>query len=262
MYTLATLHYLRQHLGLEASDTADDVRLLAALTAATAEIERAVERRFSPRYAALRHSVTHSVELLLDADLLELVSLTNGDGTLINPAEVVLLPSEVPAGVLRLINSTFTWEETPLNAVTVTGLWGWHDRWAAAWRASGDTVQNNPLTASAVSLTVSDADGADNTGETPRFQVGQLLKIEAEYLWVLAVNLTTNTLTVERGANGTTAASHVQTTPIFIYQPPSDIVALVLRRAAWFYREADQPDLPPENVDIPLASLRRSGVKA
>ena len=263
MYTLCALHPLRQRFGLAASDTADDARLLAALQMATAQVERAAERRFVPRRAAIRHSITGGVELLLDDDLLALTALTNGDGTAIPLATALLLPADSPAGMIRLTGgSAFHWTETPLNAVTVSGVWGWHDRWGAAWHRSADTVRDNPLAANATTITVADADGVDSLGEMPRFQVGQLLQIEDEYLWVLAVDTAANTLSVQRGANGTTAAAHALDTAVSIYQPPADVAALVLRRAAWLYREADNPGFAPDNLIEALAGLRRVGVKA
>src|SRR5262245_18391586 len=193
MYTLNTLFALRARLGLAASETADDPRLIAALQAAAFQIERAAGRRFAPRKAALLHTITRSTELLLDDDLLELATLANGDGTTIPLNNIILLPDDAPAGGLLLMaGSSFIWTQTPVQAVTVTGIWGWHDRWTTAWRDSSDSVQNNPLSSGSTTITVADADGVDSAGEAPRFQVGHLLKIESEYLRVIAVNTGTN----------------------------------------------------------------------
>jgi hypothetical protein len=265
MYTIATLHQLRQRLGLAAAETADDARLLAALQAAAAQIERAAGRSFCPRVAAIPHSINpkYTTELLLDDDLLELTSLTNGDGSAISLNDVLALPAEGPIAVLRLTGgATFVWDETPLRAISVAGKWGWHDRWAEAWRNSADTVQNNPLSAGATTITVADADGADAENETPRFQVGHLLRIDSEYIRVLAVNTAANVLTVQRGAAGTTAASHTQNTAIHTYQPPLDAQMLHLRWAAWLYKEPDNRGFTSAPADLlkGLASLRRGGV--
>jgi hypothetical protein len=255
MYTINTLYALRARLGLADSETSDDARLLAALQAAAAQIERAAGRRFCPRQASLQHTIHYPTELILDDDLLELTSLTNGDGNSIDPNNVILLPDDAPAGGLLLIGgSSFTWAQTPIQAVTVTGIWGWHDRWASAWRASSDTVQNNPLSSGATTITVADADGADTASESPRFQVGHLLKIENEYVRVLAVNTLTNVLTVLRGVNGTTAAAHAQNTPMFTYQPPADMAAIALQWATWLYREPDSAAHAPTR-EILLESL-------
>lgn len=257
MYTLATLDHLRRRLGLAADDTAEDDRLLRALQAASAEVERLTGRRYCPRRATIAHDINlfQATELLLTADLLAITALTNGDGSALSAADYVTIPAEgdAPIGVIRLTGGrAFVWDETPLQAVEVSGIWGWHDRWSAAWIASADTTQDDPLAPGTTSLTVSDADGADSEAESPRFQVGQLLRIEDEYLWVLAVDSATNTLTVQRGAQGTTAAAHDQNTPIAVYRPPREVEMLVLRWAAWLYHEPDQR----EAQDIPLKLIR------
>lgn len=169
MYTISTLDQLRARLGLAVSDTADDPRLLAAAAAATAAIERAAGRRFCPHHKAIQHTYTSSLELLLDDDLLELTSLTNGDGSGINLSDVIPAPDEPPYGYLRLTGSSaFTWYTSPVQAITVSGVWGWHDRPISMWRLSVDTVQNNPLTSGATTLTVTDADGVDDESRFPR----------------------------------------------------------------------------------------------
>lgn len=257
MYTIATLEQLRRRLGLTASDTADDDRLLRALQAASAEVERLTGRRYCPRRATIAHDadIFQASELLLTDDLLAITTLTNGDGSILSPADYVTIPAEgdAPISVIRLIGGqAFVWDETPLQAIEVSGLWGWHDRWSMAWTASADTVQDNPLAIEATSLTVSDADGLDSAGETPRFQVGQLLRIADEYLWVLAVDSATNTLTVQRGVQGTSAATHAQGSAIAVYHPPREVEMLVLRWAAWLVKEPDQH----EPLDIPAALIR------
>lgn len=264
MYTLSTLDQLRSRLSLASTDTADDPRLLNALQAAASHIERATGRRFCPRQKAIQHNYSSSLELLLDDDLLELTSLTNGDGNTITLTDVIPVPDEAPFSYLRLTNSSaFTWNIAPLQAVTVTGIWGWHDRPAEMWRISGDTVQNNPLSSSATAITVLDADGADSEALIPRFQVGHLLKIDSEYLRVTAINTLTNVLTVLRAANGTTAASHTLNTPIYTYQPPAELNTLALRWASWLYKTADSQtfEAAPEPLQAALAPFRRVEVK-
>lgn len=263
MYTIATLEALRQHLGLGAADTAEDARLLRALTAATASMERLTGRRFCPHVAEIAHSfrLSHADELLLLDDLLELHSLTNGDGSSINPQDVIRLPQDPagPAAVLRLLPPlAFVCETTPLNAVQVAGVWGWHDRWPQAWRDSGETLSAE-LAAAASALVVSDVAGADSAGQTPRFQTGHLLRIGGEYVRVLAVDRETDTLTLRRGVSGTQAQAHEGGTVIECYQPARDVESLCLRWAAALYREPDtlQPPETPLFLSGLLAALRR-----
>ncbi len=263
MYMFATLDQLRTRLGLTTIDTADDQRLIGVLQASAAQIERATGRRFCPRQKAIQHNYSSSLELLLDDDLLELTSLINGDGSLMNLTDVIPVPDEAPYSYLRLTGSSaFTWNMSPLQAVTISGIWGWHDRPTEMWRTSGDTVQNNPFGISAATLTVTDADGADNEGSFPRFQVGHLLKIDSEYLRVTAVNTLTNVLTVLRAANGTTAASHTLNTPIYTYQPPAEVNDLAQRWASWLYKEAESVAFAvPSALQEALSAFRRVEVK-
>src|SRR5690606_3735210 len=107
MYTIATLHHLRSHLGLAAADTSEDVRLMDALRAAAAQIERAAGRHFLPRRTTIVHREgIRSTELLLGDDLLELIAVEDANGTI--PLEdVVTLPANGPASVLTLKNGRF-----------------------------------------------------------------------------------------------------------------------------------------------------------
>lgn len=243
MYTLTTLDLLRQYLGLESG--ADDALLLAALEAASMQIERRTGRRFCPFVATLPHTLNprNPSDLLLTGDLLELAALHCNDGRTVDISDALLLPGDGrPAGVIRLVGgAAFTWDIMPEHAVSVTGLWGWHDDWANAWRESGDAVQDAALDESDTAITVTDAAGTDAVGDSPRFQVGHLLRIEDEYLRVTAITLDdeSDTLTVLRGVNGTTAAPHAEDTPIDTYCLPADIDRLCLRWAAALYKEPD-----------------------
>lgn len=259
MNAITTLYTLKQRLGLD-SDT-EDARLRAVLESATAQIQRLANRHFMPRVASIKHDVYSARELLLDDDLLELTELLNGNGEAIALNDLLTLPNDnTPASVLILLRDLFTWADSALKAISVTGVWGWHDDWSFAWRDSGDSVQDNPLSASATTLTVNDADGSDSAQEFPRFQVGQLLKIEDEYLRVLAI--TNDTLTVTRGVNGTTASVHAQDTVIDVYQPPADIELLVLRWATWLYKEPDSRiNGIPSGLLRDLHPFRRVSVK-
>lgn len=109
------------------------------------------------------------------------------------------------------------------RSIRVIGVWAYADNRATAWEPSTDTVQDNPLTAGATSLTVADADGADQLGIIPRFQAGQLLRIESEFIYCSATNTVTNALTIARAQNGTTAAAHAQAKGIDIWRPPEPV---------------------------------------
>lgn len=94
------------------------------------------------------------------------------------------------------------------DLVTVTGIWGYHRNPDEMFVNSGKTVQNNPLSSSDTTLTVTGGGGSS-------FEILQYIKIENEYLLITAIS--GDSLTVERGKNGTTTASHVQNIAIYKY---------------------------------------------
>ena len=90
----------------------------------------------------------------------------------------------------------FVWSGSPLAAIQVTGIWGWHERWSLAWQSGVDSAQDNPLAASATMLQVTDSS---------RFEAGQLLRLGDEYLRLLAIDEARHSLRVLRAAQGTAA---------------------------------------------------------
>ena len=237
MYTIATLHDLRRHLNLASTDTGSDADLLRCLQQASHIIESLTQRRYCPAVKSRSASIqpTNPEELILPDDLLVLTSLNNGDGSSIRLDDVRRAPSypDVPASVLHLVNGArFVYSQSPVNAIRITGIWGWHDRWSRAWRDSGDAIQGNPLPASATTLSVADADGADRDGISPRFQIGHLLRIESEYLRVTAMDSAGNRLTVLRGVQGTRAAAHPLGVRIETYEAVPAVRDLCVRYAA------------------------------
>jgi hypothetical protein len=167
-------------------------------------------------------------------------SLLNGDGEAIT--DYVLEPANAwPKTRIRLVNGA-VWNTASdgqsEQVISVTGVWGSHNRYNLAWKASGKTVQDNPLTSSATTVTLTAITG---------FEAGQLIKLESEFALVTAVNTVTGTppaattynLTVERGANGSTAASHAKETAISIWQVQGNISQACARLVKWRYVQKD-----------------------
>jgi hypothetical protein len=175
-----------------------------------------------------------------DDPLLALSSVVVGTTTLTvgTTVEAWRRSPDRPFKAIRLMNSSddfyqYCNSDDPVLA-TIGGFWGYNPDWANAWD-SVDTVQDNPLTAAATSLTVADVDGADGWGFTPAISRGSLLRIEDEYLEVTATDTVTNVATVIRGVNGTTAAAHVQTTAVEVYRVHEPVRRAVARQAAFMY---------------------------
>jgi hypothetical protein len=153
------------------------------------------------------------------------------------------------------------------KANAVTGTWGYHEDWSNAWQSSGDSIQDaTGISATVTTVTVTDADGADIYGVTPRFKVGQTIKMGDEFAYVTVVTAAdTNTLTVIRGINGSTAAIHAKDVAISVYRPMKDVEDAALAMAKWLWSRRESKafariivpapgvvDLPP---GIPLEML-------
>lgn len=253
MYTIATLEDLRRQMYLGEADTGSDDVLLRALEAASSLIEAATLRRFCPRVVTLAVSLgrANPQVLLLPDDLLELSAVSDDGGALdLADIEMAPKPGDEPASMLRLApGKFFRIHDSPINAIKVSGVWGWHDRWSAAWRDSGDRVSENALSAHATQINVADVDGADEDGSRPRFHVGHLLRIDGEYLRVTAIDRGANRLTVLRGVGGARATAHLPDAKIETYAPAPAIRDLALRYAELMLKSVGPLELASPILD-------------
>ncbi len=240
---LVTLDEIKQMLSLSSSNVEDDLLLRQLIRVASSAATRHCGRDFMPLwetryYDALGEHIS-PYQLNLDAELLTVIKLTNGDGSEIAETDYVLLPYQgMPKMGIRLrptASAPFTYSDDWLRAISVEGVWGYHDDWNAAWVNSNDAL-TAPVTATATTFTVNDADNSDASGNAPRFQVLAYYRLDDEVIQVTAVNAVTNTLTVVRGQRGTIAAAHAVDTTLYRYYPQRDVSMAVLSLAAWMYR--------------------------
>lgn len=134
-----TLTSLKRQLGIATWETGDDDLLTALIARAQAAIDdhcrRWFEARTATRYYRNDPRIRRGQVLLLDADLLTLTSLINGDGQTIPLDQVWLEPrNEPPYGSLRL-KTSYIWNYNTDGEVQVTGTWGY------SATAPGDVVQ-------------------------------------------------------------------------------------------------------------------------
>jgi len=148
-----------------------------------------------------------------------------------------------PIKALRLNDANYsiwrTWYPTCLpwiDNITVTGFWGYRKDYSNAFIDSLDSVQDAlGINATVTTITVTNVSGADALFWSPRFDAGNLIRIDNELILILATNTTANTLSVRRGVNGTTKAAHALNTDITIWYPETDLMDTVSRQAAYFY---------------------------
>ena len=241
--SFATLDQLRSRRGLGVSDTSDNQTLIQKLRTASAEIEQVCAREFIPTREIRLFDWQGAKEIRFRGfDALVIYSVTDGMGVAANLSAINWLGSGNNTygpwygGDVDIAQGSFlTYRTTKTRAIQVDALWGYHDEYSTAWRDSTDTLSAAITTTTATTLTVNNAAGADAWGLTPRFSVGNLIQVDTEWMWI--VGISTNTLTVVRGAQGTTAATHLISAPISVYVPPADITDICLRWASWLFTQ-------------------------
>jgi hypothetical protein len=91
------------------------------------------------------------------------------------------------------------------------------------------------INASVTTFTVSDVDGLSLDGLSPRLSAGNLIRVESEFMDVLSTTVPSNTVTVKRGVNGSTAAVHAQGVNVEVWQVEDTIRRVTARQAAMMY---------------------------
>lgn len=243
----ASLSELKTALAITAAT--DDSLLTTCLRNASRLIDRATGRTYFPEVATRYVDGSGSARLWLPATLLE--------------ASEVALSSDLGSTYTALAAGDYwksnghAWDVTPyqllaLNpngsygswykgsrTVRIAGTWGWRPDYASAWEDAADTVQDAAgISAGVTQITVTSSSGVDALGLSPRFAVGNLVKIESELCEITATSSTK--LTVTRGANGSTAATHAKDVKIYRWRPFEVVEQATLTQAARYYKRAQQ----------------------
>lgn len=240
---LTTLDDVKDDFKISSLDADDDARIMRLIFAASDIVQQHCQRSFVPYQATVtvdaRGEHIDGRLLFLDNDLLTLTTLTNGDSTTVTSAQYVLRGQGYPKWAVELLPSTglsWTYSTDWQNAISFTGIWGYHESWPNAWVSTLDTIQDaGGLDNSTLTITVNDADGVNARYQT-RFEVGMILQIESEYLKVVAVDTAANTVTALRGQLGSTAAAHDNGTAISSYAPMRNIEKATRDLVKWLYR--------------------------
>lgn len=219
--------------------TGNDAMFLTFLGSASREIDKHCARTrgrapsgFGPRIGTNRYDGPGGRCLELDDDLIALTGTVSVAPSLGSSAETFTDETDfykepydgAPYRSLVLHGSGQpSWYATR-RGVSVPGKWGYQD----------DRVTSTATLAENLDTTETGVDVSDGTA----FAIGQTILVDSEQLHVTAI--ATNTLTVVRGANGTTAASHTSGAAIDVYRYPNAIVVacLVLAHSRWKQRDA------------------------
>ncbi len=238
-----TLDTLKGSGVLNISGTGDDSRLLALIEAVSRIIDRYCGRHFYSMKAAKKFDGDGSVSLLIpDLTSIDAGGLKTDDNkdrsfeTTWATTDYLLLPSNAdptnsdnpearPFSRIEVDRDAGTKASFPTGRelVQITGEWGYRrhlERAAETANAIAD--------ATTTSITVSTRTDVES---------GHTLLIDSEQLYVKSYS--GNTLTVARGVNGTTAASHGGGAVIDVYRYPGPIVEAAIMQAARLWRRKD-----------------------
>src|SRR5574340_58780 len=207
--------------GTISTDTSDDSVIETLLVGASRYIDQQTGRHFYPIIKTRYYDVPTGEEydprvLRVDDDLLEVLTLTNGDGVAIPSTEYNLKPKNDSAayGIRLIDNSTYIWASDGAgdthDVIQVLGVWGYHNRYNLAWLLGSTANEAMDATETAFDVT-------SGTG----FAVGNIIRFDNELGYVSAV--ATNTLTTTRGENESTAATHDTAIDVDIWQVQGDI---------------------------------------
>lgn len=182
------------------------------------------------------HNVNSGDETIdLGMFLLELTTVLAGTQNV--TSKVIAIPAGfAPFDQLQIntgdCETWYTLETSPAirrrhpNPLTITGIWGWHEDWSNAWIATSKVA--------AAGITTTTQTTFDVTADQGQlFSPGHMLLVGTEYMEI--VSISTDTLTVKRGFNGSTAAIHAGSAVVAILDIPDDIQRITARHASALY---------------------------
>lgn len=128
----ATLAQFKSLKSVTSTDTADDTLIEELITRASRVIDAITGKWFYAETTTRYFHIPAGRELQLDAPLIAVTTLTNGDGTTIAATEYALLPRNAPCHYTLKLHerSTTTWQVATLDdfPISIAGTWGYVSR--------------------------------------------------------------------------------------------------------------------------------------
>lgn len=230
--------------GQVVTDAIDDATVTEIIEAISRDIDDQCHRTFYPRYETRYYDVpvyTNSPRLLfLDDDLLEEVSIINGDTTDITTLSTGLggkvynlKPKNLsPHYAIQLIGPTYIfWIFNGIGAIekviAVTAWWGFHNQYAQRGWTQVDTL----------AAAITDTTGLTITTTSKTLNANEIFKIDSEiFNAATAADQTSGILTVnQRGDNGSTAATHLNGAKLYRWNVQPEIKQIVMETVLNMY---------------------------
>jgi len=248
----ASIAEIKGVLGITA--TTDDTMIRKIAESASRSIDQYCNRMF----------VTQSATKYFDGkvtlwvpDLLSITTLKtdeDGDGTYENSFDITFATGDVISYGVGLEDTLNTFPKVRLEinpegdygsfasgvkkGVEIAGIWGYGDGISETPYIVDTTLATTISSASTTSVVVT---------AVTNLSAGQLIKMNTEQMYIYSISSTT--LTVERGVNGTTAAtSHTAGISLYIYQYPSDIRQACIDLSVALYQNRAKQGLQTERI--------------
>jgi hypothetical protein len=241
MNSYATVDAITSSGVLNITGATTDATLRALLEAVSRQVDRYCNRHFYDQYQVRKFSPDHPT-LLLTPDLVE-ISTVKGDDDRDRTFEttwaatdfIEMPPNADPTTAGNQDSRPYTSLEVDVDAgaigafpigrnlLEIAGWWGW---WRHLKRATetANAVADTTTTSVVVSSRAS-------------VEAGHTILIDTEQMY--AESYSSSTLTVRRGVNGTTAATHSGGAAIDIYEYPAPVEQAVIIMAARLWKRAD-----------------------
>ncbi len=235
--TYASLSELKASLGIASSDTADDAEHRRVLERVSRFIDDYCGRHFYVKTATKTFTAEESDYLLLTGDLLSITTLKTDEDEdwdydyswAVTDYHLYPFNGFPKWKIMVKAQGDYTFP-SQIEGVQIAGQWGYGDGESATPYADSGTA-----TAEELDATETGVDVVDGT----KVEVGNTILVESEQMYVTAV--ATNTLTVVRGVNGTTAATHATAKTVYVYQYPGPVIEACLIQAARIWKRKDAP---------------------
>lgn len=252
--TIATLAQVKREMKAKKTITeVDDIAIIEYIYTITARIEKKLggmsfepmleTRKFTANGATVN---SRDNTLWLKAPILQLIGL-NSDGAAVDVnsglASITGSYGHKDGLTLKLSGGSGWYPADPYaeETVEVTALYGFRSGYPRnGWHTSRDKLLAM-LNDTEDVLTVTNPAGIDYRGMSPRFSIGNLLRVVTgdayEFMEVIATDPDSDpkTVTVNRGARGTTAIAHAINDVIEVWYPEEDILHAVERVPGLYY---------------------------
>ena len=210
-------------------DAADDNVMMRLLESASRYMdEETGGRQFYPsiatRYYSVPDGTNDDLRIWLAEDALEIISVTNGNDDVVTASQYyVEARNYQPKWAVHLLETgSITWEAdgdgNPKYVIDIKAWEGYHENYDQRGWVSGGTLGAAIADTTTLAFTMA-------TGRT--VLPDHVIKIEDEILIVDSVSGDTVT-PYARGDNGSTAATHADTTPVYIWAPMATVMDAVL----------------------------------